>query len=88
MSLGMKRMGARNAGNPRVACDVEGAGNVERSGYLGRPARQSSTLLMSGDGRRGDAERPATAPILDSTDSARIISNELMLIELSPETPK
>jgi hypothetical protein len=23
--------------------------------------------LMSGDGRRGDAERPATAPILDST---------------------
>jgi hypothetical protein len=41
----------------------------------GRPARQSSTLLMIGDGRRGDAERPATAPILDSTTGlqARII---------------
>jgi hypothetical protein len=27
----MKQMGARNAGNPHVACDVEGAGDVERS---------------------------------------------------------
>jgi hypothetical protein len=33
-----------------------------------KPARQSSTLLMSGDGRRGVGHRPqATAPILDST---------------------
>ena len=33
-----------------------------------KPARQSSTLLMSGDGKRGDGQRPqATAPILDST---------------------
>jgi hypothetical protein len=29
----MKQMGARNAGNPHVACDVEGAGDVERSRY-------------------------------------------------------
>jgi hypothetical protein len=43
----MKQMGARNAGNPHVACDVEGAGDVERSRYLGRPARQSSTLLTT-----------------------------------------
>jgi hypothetical protein len=28
INLDMKRMGARNAGNPHVACDVEGAGNV------------------------------------------------------------
>ena len=28
ISLGMKQMGARKAGNPHVACDVEGAGNV------------------------------------------------------------
>ena len=37
-------MGARSAGNPHAACDVEGAGNVARSGYLGQLARQSSTL--------------------------------------------
>ena len=38
-------MGARNAGNPHAACDVEGTGNVARSSGL--PARQSSTLPMS-----------------------------------------
>jgi len=37
-------MGARSAGNPHAACDVEGAGNVTRSGCLGQLARQSSTL--------------------------------------------
>ena len=36
-------MGARSAGNPHAACDVEGAGNVAWSGCLGL-ARQSSTL--------------------------------------------
>jgi len=40
----VKQMGARSAGNPHAACDVEGAGNVARSGCLGRLARQSSTL--------------------------------------------
>ena len=35
-------MGARSAGNPHAACDVEGTGNVARSSGL--PARQSSTL--------------------------------------------
>jgi hypothetical protein len=44
ISLGMKQMGARNARNSHVACDVEGAGNVERSDNSGRAARQSSTL--------------------------------------------
>src|ERR1700749_940987 len=40
----VKQMGARSAGNPHAACDVEGAGNVARSGRLGQLARQSSTL--------------------------------------------
>ena len=31
----MKRMGERNAGNPHVAFDVEGAGNVARPTYVG-----------------------------------------------------
>src|SRR6266478_6200827 len=48
--------GARSAGNPHAACDVEGTGNVARSSGL--PARQPSTLLMSGDGKRGDGLRP------------------------------
>jgi hypothetical protein len=39
-------MGARSAGNPHAACDVEGTGNVARS--KGLPARQSSTLLIGG----------------------------------------
>jgi hypothetical protein len=39
-------MGARSAGNPHAACDVEGAGNVARTKDL--PARQSSTLLLGG----------------------------------------
>src|SRR5271166_5257098 len=45
ISLGMKQMGARSAGNPHAACDVAGAGNVARSEMLRpRPARQSPTL--------------------------------------------
>jgi hypothetical protein len=41
-------MGARSAGNPHAACDVEGTGNVARS--KGLPARQSSTLPVRGSG--------------------------------------
>src|SRR5882672_1321232 len=52
-------MGARSAGNPHAACDVEGTGNVARSSGL--PARQSSTLPMSGMWKRshgGTIEAP------------------------------
>ena len=47
ISLDMKQMGARSAGNPHAACDVEGTGNVARSSGL--PARQSSTLPVRGE---------------------------------------
>ena len=52
-------MGARSAGNPHAACDVEGTGNVARSSGL--PARQPSTLPMSGMWKRsygGTIEAP------------------------------
>jgi hypothetical protein len=44
ISLGAKRMGARSAGKPHAACDVEGAGNVVWTGVSVPQARQSSTL--------------------------------------------
>ena len=67
ISPDMKRGGARSAGNPHAACDVEGAGNVARSNSSAKPARQSSTLLMSGDGKRGGVLASVLAPVLDST---------------------
>src|ERR1700746_137476 len=72
ISPDVKQMGARSAGNPHAACAVEGAGNVARSGCLGRLARQSSTLpgkavlrpvrLRSGSrsARKGSRDRNAS----------------------------
>src|SRR6476620_12339954 len=48
------------------------------------PARQPSTLLMSGDGKRGVGHRPqATAPILDSTGTGMALSFGLVSIRLT-----
>jgi hypothetical protein len=46
----MKRMGERNAGNPHVAFDVEGAGNVAQSIYFGLAG---APVLDPTDDRRG-----------------------------------
>src|SRR5919112_5388858 len=40
ISLGMKQMGARSAGNPHAACDVAGAGNGARTNT--RPSQRAS----------------------------------------------
>src|SRR5215831_2116629 len=50
ISLEVKQMGARSAGNPHAACDVEGAGNAVRLGCPALPARQPSTLPIGSDG--------------------------------------
>src|SRR5262249_34520987 len=87
ISLDVKQMGERSAGNLHAAFDVEGAGNVARSNASALPARQSSTLPMSGvwkrsQGRTSEAPpderggnryvRPtATAPHSDSTHCGR-----------------
>jgi hypothetical protein len=46
ISLGMKQMGERSAGNPHAAFDVEGTGDVAR--HRPKLARQSSTLPVRG----------------------------------------
>jgi hypothetical protein len=58
ISLDMKQMGERSAGNPHAAFDVEGTGDVAR--HQPKPARQSSTYL----GARGGAIPPRDSPIL------------------------
>src|SRR5215470_11698881 len=78
----MKQPGKPSAGNPHAGFDVAGAENrltvwlvrhsQRKRGAMDRPDlrgdwRQSSTLLMSGDGKRGGAPASVLAPILDST---------------------
>src|ERR1700737_3549229 len=72
ISLDMKQMGERSAGNPHAAFDVAGAGNVARSRYLGRSRRASPRPYRRGGGwRRGvgrdpratTARQPSTLPM-------------------------
>jgi len=77
ISLDMKRMGARSAGNPHAACDVEGAGNVARSNSSAKPARQSSTLLMSGEGKRTATQHRAPPRLYRESSSSYICAKVL-----------
>jgi hypothetical protein len=43
ISLGVKQMGARSAGNPHAACDVAGARNVARPKYWDTRRRKGET---------------------------------------------
>ena len=57
ISLGMKQMGERSAGNPHAAIDVAGAGNVVRSECFGRDWRASPRpYRRGGSWKRGVAE--------------------------------
>ena len=47
-SFGVKQMGARNAGNPHVACDEEGAGDVV---WVGTPGHTGAPALDPTDER-------------------------------------
>ena len=69
ISLDMKRMGARSAGNPHAACDVEGAGNVARSNSSAKPARQSSTLPERARGCDAPRHSPICAPMTVSAEA-------------------
>src|SRR3984893_8644697 len=63
ISLDMKQMGERSAGNPHAAFDVAGAGNVARSRYLGRSRRASPRPYRRGGGwRRGVGRDPRATP--------------------------
>jgi hypothetical protein len=62
-------MGARSAGNPHAACDVEGAGNVARTKDL--PARQPSTLLLGGTMETSASFEARSAPSSYPTDPRR-----------------
>ena len=73
MSLGMKQMGARSAGNPHAACDVAGAGDVAWSGRLdqaGAPALDPT--CAGGPGQPGSLPLQhfiADEALIDATES-------------------
>src|SRR5277367_2296163 len=78
ISLDMKRMGARSAGNPHAACDVEGAGNVARSNSSAKPARQSSTLPV-----RGGGDNVPTYSALGLPDRRQVAPERRRLMEMT-----
>src|ERR1700676_5773514 len=58
ISFGVKQMGARNAGNPHVACDVEGAGDVVWVGTPGPQRRASPRPYLWEPGAGDRLRRP------------------------------
>src|SRR3954465_10484573 len=68
ISLDVKRMGERSAGNPHAAFDVAGAGNVARAEFSGRRWRASPRPYPGRGGRSlegrttHDPRRTALAP--------------------------
>src|SRR6202043_3952079 len=59
ISLDMKHMGERSAGNPHAAFDVAGAGNVARSRYCDTRKRKSEpTVNTNFDLNRRASPRP------------------------------
>ena len=87
ISLDMKRMGARSAGNPHAACDVEGAGNVAQSNSSAKPARQSSTLLMSGEGKRTATQHRAPPRLYRASPSCICYENRAATPSAQPSWP-
>ena len=67
ITLGVKRTGARSAGNPHAAFDVAGAGNVARSGQL-RPT--GAPVLDPTDERRRETEQ-RSEPMRHRQDESR-----------------
>src|SRR5271166_4697837 len=65
ISLGMKQMGARSAGNPHAACDVAGAGNAAWSRWCDTRRRKSEpTGNTNFDLNRRASPRPYHRPTL------------------------
>ena len=64
ISPDVKQMGARSAGNPHAACDVEGAGNVARSGYWDTRRRKGEPTGETNFGlNRRASPRPYVCPV-------------------------
>ena len=94
ISFGMKQAGKPSAGKPPAGFDAAGAGNrptvrLVRHSQRKRGAtdrlslrgnrRQSSTLLMSGEGKRAIG----TAPLLDSTQEVEIFGMKCRRLTLA-----
>jgi len=73
----VKQMGARNAGNPHAACDVERAGNVARSGCLAEiQAWDKLIVALETGGSWHDVSRKTRIPYSTVKKHARALGFE------------